>query len=66
MGSGQSALGKDLAEIHEAALEEAAKHCHYRKHAVNAVQAYLDAMYAGLEKQGFLLSIVKIQDEQDN
>lgn len=66
MGDGNSALGQELTEAHEAAIEAAVKHCHFRKHAENAVEAYLSQMYVELEKRGFLLSIIKKQDEQDN
>ncbi len=66
MANGNSALGQSLVEAHEASIEAAAQHCHFRRHAEQAIDAYLANMYAELEKRGFLLSIVKIQDEQDN
>lgn len=66
MADGNSALGQELTEAHEASIEAAVKHCHFRKHAENAIDAYLANMYAELDRRGFLLSIIKKQDEQDN
>lgn len=66
MDKGNTALGHDISEAHEAALVEAEQHCHFKKHAKSAVEAYLSRMHQELQSRGFLLSIVKIQDEQDN
>ena len=66
MEQGQSAIGQSLTEAHEIAMSEAAEYCHFRKHAENAIEKYLAVMDRELKSRGFLLSVVKIQDEQDN
>lgn len=66
MEQGNAPIGQDLLEAHECSLAKAEEHCHFKSHAKNAVETYLASMFVELKERGFLLSIVKIQDEQDN
>lgn len=66
MGQGNSALGQDLLDAHEAALKEASQHCHFKEHARNVVKAYMATLSDELKSRGLSFGVFKIRDEQDN
>lgn len=66
MGEGNSALGQDLIDAHEAAIGASYPFCHFPQQARKVVEAYLHALDKELNNRGMAFAIFKKQDEQDN